>query len=874
MKTFKNYILTENAEHWIASQLADKYKNGNMHMKLDDKDFNAAVELYKEKHPHESEDVINSIDKDKIREIIKKRNSKKLADLAASEDYKTLETELRKVSNSDNKEAAEKAKEILPKVEKLLAASVVTEDDNENLKQEIINACKIIDDLVIKGGTSDEEKLSDKEAQGKMKDLYIELYNKYHTGNLSQAALFLNSAAVLSSDQKTLSWKELALGWKKITAGESFNALGLSSSKAPVFKKDDNLVKGVKFLVGCLALKITLGSDIFGGQGIKVLEKEGIPNDANVNKAISELKVNNIDNSVIEQFKGIKSSQEFLSGLEGLFRTLERLSKIPPKDDLEVAKNQPKEEPENKEEKTPEQKPENKEEKTPEQKPENKEENSDKPVEEPASQESTPSGDKFKVTLKDGKNPDVLDAKIDSYFGKGKESIYQKFVNKLYELSKKLNANLGSKEEVTEEGIYSILKDEELINERLGAYIKNRVDNIGRFTLKNNGNVANSLNRSLKDMEDYQADFLKKAKAYAEIIKSPVESTRKQDKAVQNLNVLAITYKGRLQDCLSHASLKNTLNEVGQTGKDIKDAAISAGKKAKEIYDNTKFGKTAAYDKERVEEASKDFEKIWNKLGNSDKKVLSYAILSGNFLTLSEPSKVMKEKNGQFTRNEKVLDDIVALARETDGFDVRDKNEINQFLDNIKETDWFVQHKNELARYEKQYNECVKAYAIFPKKMNEVIKQYQANLKNQQKQNIANQVQNAANQPQNNIANQIQNAANQPQNVEQANQASVITEEVDENLVNKIIDILRDPVGKQNEIDSGVISFFGNFSKEAIFNAFLLYRDDGYFDKTILQQPAAASVQATVTTGAVGTVYPNRLYANAIRRKINPYMFN
>ena len=246
-----------------------------------------------------------------------------LASLVKQEKYDELKNKLNELKNNDNKEVAKESKLLLSKVNKLtIAASVVTEaEDDEALKAEILKAAERIDDLLMKDGDDVETVFNNKKALYKMKDVYNQLYEKYRGGNYDNAAKFLKAAAELFGTKDTLSWKELLQEWKSVSNGQGLHT-GLS------IKKDDLFIKGVKFLLGCLILKIVLKSDIFGGEGMK--KDEGIIPDDAVNKALTLLgkksdgAVLNIDKSITDNFKGLNSSADFIKGLEGFFRKLEK----------------------------------------------------------------------------------------------------------------------------------------------------------------------------------------------------------------------------------------------------------------------------------------------------------------------------------------------------------------------------------------------------------------------------------------------------------------------------------------------------------------------------------------------------------------------
>lgn len=876
MKNFKDYVLQEDANLWIASQLADKYKNSNIHMDLSDKNIEAAIDLYKENHPNDTE-AINGIDKDKIREIIKKRNNKKdnLTSLAQEGDYKKLSLELEKLSKNENTEVQKKVNLILPKVRQLsAAASVVTEDEKEEeLRQEIINACKEIDDLILKDNNTPESREQNVAAQEKMKDVYKELYNKYSGGDLKKAASFLNSVAKISGDQKTLSFEELKVGWGKISAGNQF--VGKS------FVKDNNLTKGVKFLIGCLCLKLTLGSDIFGGQGVKVLEKEGIKTDANVNDAISSLKVQTVDKSIEENFNGIRSSENFLKGLEGLFRTLERLTKQKPVDDLDPKAQQNKEQPETKPNESPEidavnKDNENTNQSETENNTENKTNENSKPSEAPKISDSKTSdgsnNTSFKITSSD--TAEAIKQKVDDFFGDGSNdnrgSLFNYWKQKIEELKNKRLKNNNNEEEVNENyNIYSIV-GEKILNERLGAFIKNRagISNVGRISL-NSDRAQNSMSKmfdtSTQDMENYQSDFVKKAQKYSEIISSPIEGTKSQISARSKLNVLAITYNSRLADCYNHAVSRSRYNEIGLTGKEIGDNVKNIGKGIKKnLWDDTKQGKTEAIDKERIDRAANAFDEVWQKLDKQTKALVAHAILKNDESTLKIDSILMREKNGTLVPVQSVLKTITDIALSRGDLDVKNKDEVESLLFKISKTEWFNEHKDELMDLERRYNSFEKAYDAVCKEIPMILKAAQTKqpIQNQQQTQNQQQAQNQEALRQNQV-----NASETPINTQAAGTASVVTESFDPNQAMEVVNVLKQP-----SLDGckKIASYFGSFDPDAIYNAILRWT---YEPKNKKLLNSVQPVQATVTTSSVGTVIPTRMYAKAIRRRIDKFAF-
>jgi hypothetical protein len=136
MKSFKDFVLTEDINNWALSRLGKKFKNGNIDWRglaSKPKDIEELKELYKQEHPNYKEEDLEALSIEKIKKLagdannLKKNKGKQTflgkykedADKAIS----AIKRLLTKAKNENLKDVEDACNNVLN------AASVVTEDD-------------------------------------------------------------------------------------------------------------------------------------------------------------------------------------------------------------------------------------------------------------------------------------------------------------------------------------------------------------------------------------------------------------------------------------------------------------------------------------------------------------------------------------------------------------------------------------------------------------------------------------------------------------------------------------------------------------------------------------------------------------------------
>lgn len=697
--------------------------------------------------------------------------------------------------------------------------------------------------------------------QAKNTELYNKLYDKYHAGSdLDNAKDFLVASASTKGNPEVLSFGELAMGLECVKNGKKI--------RGKHFKDSSSFRTGVKFLLGVLVLKQSKYSTFFKVTDGGIAKEAPVRENESVNKAIMGLKriqkLAGFDNDLISKNDSDKVPESCLDYLEKIFSVLEKYLEEHPNPEKENSTNssdKPEivtqfDNPSNAKEDSDKKEGEDK---SPAQsqgqsqgQSQEKEQKSDeeyKPKISTISKSPT-----FWIGRDEISNTKLVNQKIEEYFGDGEVSLLAYYLKELEEF--KQSFKFSKEEKKIKEGIYDLInKDEQILNEIIFAR-----PTIGRFTLTQT-KVNTSIDKIITDMQKYQGDFYNKARKYAEVILGAY-STGSQLDALKNLNTLATKYKKRLLTNVSYAKLKNSHNEVGATFKDVSNGAKKLGKAAKNAYDNSTIGKQQTFENEKLKKATNNFESTWKQMGNTDKKIVARAILKPSMTPRLQQTPLMRNENGTFV-NVGTMENGVQHALSRDGKLNVNPSEVWKFLDYLKNTDWFNNNKSELENYETQFTEFEKAYRAVAKEMPDIIKLVQ------------NEVQKAENVQR--MAD-LKLTANTNASQNNTRRFSVLTEAMSAEYAKRVFEFVKNP---SIEGVSKITGIFGNFSNEALYNAIMFWRSNpanlqslnnaDLAKKDITQSQGQNQTQATVVSGDVGTVYPQRLYQNAIRRKINPY---
>lgn len=763
-----------------------------------------------------------------------------LNELAKNKKYGLLRQRLNDLlENSPNSEIRSKAKKALELLDKI-SASVVAEDEDDDVSDEDINSLlddltKSLDSLLLSGGEGPQDKINDANAQSSMKNIFNELYKTLQPqAKISEASNFLQRAAALSANKKTLAYSELSTAWSNIAAGlkivDSFPY------------NNENFRNSVKFLFGCLILKYTLKSNIFGGEGIKKLDD--VTQDESVSREIKKFSADlTIDKSIIDNFPGYDSASLFISGLNEFFEKLDEKAKSFKAEQKAKAK-------ETSNNSTDNLNPEKTKEETSEEKSSSEEKSAEKEIKDIENTKSSEvidaakNGERFSLS----DSPEVFNRKVANIFGSDDTngSLLDKYIRMVNEIQPK------KAEEPVKEDIYDIVNEA-----RLGTYLKNKLGNIGRVDKeKSADSIQKSLETTIQDMENYKSDFLIKATSLAETALSKTNSIRAREKAVRDLNILKSRYVEKLRECLVHAQRRNRLSEVGLMKKDAKEDINNLKNKAKAAYQNSSFGQTKAYQNELDDKTISSFDKIWNNLDSADKKNLAYAVTSGNLQTLYFKNSILNSLDGNGRISTENLADKLKEVSAKNDFVINDN--VNNFIKKLRSSDWATKNKSEIDKLSQEYANYVKAYNIIKPRLLDIVN---GKYDNQQNNNTSDdqatkdEIQAAANSPQ-----------PQAQNNQQAGTASVVTEAIQSSTAKQALLTLLNSPKDSNALNTlkQIIGFNGD--DNLVINSILQFRRE---NPKIIQKLSQA--KATVTTGDADGL-PSRLYRNAMRRKIESYI--
>ena len=353
MKSFKEYILSEDLEDTFISVFSKRGETDNL---TKEQIINKIIEFQKNNGSDNPELLKKRLEKkfdetmEKLGYIYKKEgdNSKgtSLYNMAKSGRIKDVLNKTKEIKQKfkDNEEIQDACKKVQDEAPK--AASVVTEDNesavtgdnipsepSEQIRQEFLNACKKLDDLLIKKGDnlSIDDKMANDTAQAEMIKIFKNLLEKYRdilAKDLTKATKVTVYAAKLNNNSR-LDFEELQKIYNAAKSGKLINGEIYSGNKK-------TLLDQIRFLVSCLALKNN-GSNLFKDDGT-IYKDKGLGDD-NINNCLKELfggvKGGLGENILKKLGDGIKSSEQFAGAIN---RLMDEINKNPLEKDL-VVKN-------------------------------------------------------------------------------------------------------------------------------------------------------------------------------------------------------------------------------------------------------------------------------------------------------------------------------------------------------------------------------------------------------------------------------------------------------------------------------------------------------------------------------------------------------
>ena len=700
MKNFKEYILQEDIVNAITNIITKHYKNGNIHATLQNSEIENALNIWKDSNPNWKEEDIAGLykevngkkvfDKEKIRNKINKVNklqevkkafggqTGKFETLALNNKFEQLKTELAKVKKqySDNKEvinAANKLNKIATSFP--IAASVMTEDDNEEkLKQDLINAAHNLDEIIkgvrLVGGESGIDK---ENAQAAAKQILKALIDKLGTNTkfLIPATKFLTSAAK-NGNAKILTAEELEANFKSASKNMSVIGSVKFTSKeftSPLFKTS------LIVCLGMLLLKKLVKSKEFTLEGIS--KESEFSNFQALNDVSAELNVISIDDKIVNAIgkTDIETSETFIPAIEKfinkLYKTAER----------EVAQNSNYEDTAKANLKT------NSSDSSSDNSSENSSDknSSDNSSSDNSSDNSSRNGiwNPIKeLTIKSNKQ-EVL-AAIDDFFGASEENPGKVFNQVLGHMNKARADN---------DKLYKYSKHEEdsQIKEAFGDNLKiakaklgNLSPTIGRFKTGSselNGGEKNGIDLSwehyVDELEKLRKAYKSKAEQIAANFIDKIVSIPKKSDYLVKLKKLSSDFESTMYDVYAKAKKRNSYSELGKIGHDLRNDYHDIKEKAKKKYEESKMGQIEAITRNALNEKIQPLtvETLEKNIPEDWRDVFSYAIMH------QDDTNALREKDVTSDTNLTVMKAFIsALSLNKDVFGVADEREAIMFM--------------------------------------------------------------------------------------------------------------------------------------------------------------------------------------------------
>lgn len=728
MKSFKDFVLTEDINNWALSRLGKKFKNGNIDWRglaSKPKDIEELKELYKQEHPNYKEEDLEALSIEKIKKLagdannLKKNKGKQTfldkykedADKAIS----AIKRLLTKAKNENLKDVEDACNNVLN------AASVVTEDDEvdgnnaldtdtDTTKEKspeakaIEEKLKELDAVVAKHGIDINEMFigASEIEQGDIADQIIAFLKKLGADKNviiggSNAVLkdLLNNAD--TNKDKIFSPEEIR---EFVSAKDKANLTGSG-------KVDETVARVLPFVLFILWVNTT-APDVLQ----KVSEKthgraqgEGVSENFNsIIKAVSERRLK-LDKKA-EPFKilGDRFINDMLS--EDKYNELvDKLNSIakemkkpiekpasPSKSEISSPTNTQSQETPNKASET--ETPSNSQEETPEA----SETSPDKANAEDEEEVRNSTKDLITSLTRDSKKEEV-NAAIEKVFGTATDAnedgdanrgtVFANLVDAI-EKAKKNNQSLydvshakknEEKPEVQTEDFFFDCADNKLINETL---IGRKVGAaLGRVNISNNERNTNSWNKCLIDLRKKQVATLNKAKTIMAKMFDNINSVSKKGNLLVNLKKLDSNYKSSMTAIFIDYRKANSYNGIGAMAHDVRVAGLKGAKKAKEAEENSKFGQESKIINQNIENKieSINAQSLDKYIQEDLRDVFAYAVLNqSNPMVLQEPD--VDSDTGKMTVIKSALN---AVANNNEVFGVGNERELMVFLGKLLE---------------------------------------------------------------------------------------------------------------------------------------------------------------------------------------------
>lgn len=738
MKSFKDFVLTEDINNWALSRLGKKFKNGNIDWKglaSNPKDIEELKELYKQEHPNYKEEDLEALSVEKIKQLAGKANNLKknkgkqtFLDKYKEDAGKAISAvkRLRKKAENENlKDVEDACNNVLSAASAVKAASVVTEDDEvdgnnaldtDTTKEKSSEAkaieekLKELDAIVAKHGIDINEMFMDASEieQGDIADQVITFLKKLGAdknviigGSNTVLKDLLNNAD--TNKDKIFSPEEIR---EFVSAKDKANLTGSG-------KVDETVARVLPFVLFILWVNTT-APDVLH----KVSEKthgraqgEGVSENFNsIIKAVSEKRLK-LDKKA-EPFKALGDRfindmlsedkyKELVDKLNDIAKEMKRpieKSASPSKNGANPPVNSQPQETSNKAK---------------------ADASSDGQKEVPETSEASetsPEGanvedeeearnstkDLITSLTRDSKKEEV-NAAIEKVFGTATDANEDSDANRgtvfanlvdaiekakknnqsLYDVShaKKNEDEAEEKPEVQTEDFFFDCADNKLINEtlvgrKIGAAL-------GRVNIGNNERNTNSWNKCLIDLRKKQVATLNKAKTIMAKMFDNINSVSKKGNLLVDLKKLDSNYKSSMTAIFIDYRKANSYNGIGAMAHDLRVAGLKGAKKAKEAEENSKFGQESKIINQNIENKieSINAQSLDKYIQEDLRDVFAYAVLNqSNPMVLQEPD--VDSDTGKMTVIKSAFN---AVANNNEVFGVGNERELMVFLGKLLE---------------------------------------------------------------------------------------------------------------------------------------------------------------------------------------------
>lgn len=739
MKSFKDFVLTEDINNWALSRLGKKFKNGNIDWRglaSKPKDIEELKELYKQEHPNYKEEDLEALNIEKIKQLAGKANNlkKNKGKQTFLDKYKedagkaisAVKRLLKKAENENLKDVEDACNNVLNAASAVKAASVVTEDDevdgNNALDTDadtteekspeakaIEERLKELDAVVAKHNIDINEMFigASEIEKGDIADQVIAFLKKLGAdknvifGASNSMLKFLNNAD--TNKDKVFTPEEIR---EFVSAKDKANLTGSG-------KVDETVANVLPFVLFILWVNTT-APDVLQ----KVSEKthgraqgEGVSENFNsIIKAVSDKRLKlDIKN---EPFKvlGDRFINDMLSEdkYDELVKKLENIAKEMKRP---IVSSEPKFKPnpnpnppvdsqsQGTQGKAKTDTPSDGQTKAPETSPETSPDKANVEDEEEARNSTK---DLITSLTRDSKKEEV-NAAIEKVFGTATDAnedgdanrgtVFANLVDaiekakknnqSLYDVShaKKNEDEAEEKPEVQTEDFFFDCADNKLINEtligrKIGAAL-------GRVNISNNERNTNSWNKCLIDLRKKQVATLNKAKTIMAKMFDNINSVSKKGNLLVDLKKLDSNYKSSMTAIFIDYRKANSYNGIGAMAHDARVAGLKGAKKAKEAEENSKFGQESKIINQNIESKieSINAQSLDKYIQEDLRDVFAYAVLNqSNPMVLQEPD--VDSDTGKMTVIKSALN---AIANNNEVFGVGNERELMVFLGKLLE---------------------------------------------------------------------------------------------------------------------------------------------------------------------------------------------